>query len=227
MRDVFHHELDQLADQLVEMADLVGQAMTSATKALLTADLPLAESVIAEDARIDRMQLDLDERAVAILARQQPVATDLRVVVSSMRMSMTLERMGDLARHVAKIARLRFPHHAVPETLEPAFAQMGEIAQRVAHKAGQVIRTRDLDVAAELERDDDELDRLHRDMFGLLLERGEQVGVATTVDLTLLSRYYERFGDHAVSVAERVEFLVTGGTERPLDADRSRAVDDD
>lgn len=215
MRNVFHHELDHLADQLVEMTGLVGSAMASATTALLTADLKLAESVIASDAQVDRMRNELDERAVAVLAMQQPVATDLRIVVSTLRMSMTLERMGDLAGHVAKVARLRFPHHAVPEELEPVVREMGRIAERVAMKAGRVIQTRDLVVAAELHRDDDELDRLHRNMFGTVLEIGSRIGVETTVDLTLLSRYYERFGDHAVSLARRVEFLVTGGADHP------------
>ena len=215
MRNVFHHELDHLADQLVEMTGLVGSAMASATTALLSADLKLAESVIASDAQVDRMRNELDERAVAVLAMQQPVATDLRIVVSTLRMSMTLERMGDLAGHVAKVARLRFPHHAVPEELEPVVREMGRIAERVAMKAGRVIQTRDLVVAAELHRDDDELDQLHRNMFGTVLEIGSRIGVETTVDLTLLSRYYERFGDHAVSLARRVEFLVTGGADHP------------
>ncbi len=218
MRDVFHHDLDQLAGQLVEMTRLVGTAMANATKALLTADLQLAESVIASDARVDHLQEQLDEKAVLLLAQQQPVATDLRVVVSSLRMSMTLERMGDLAGHVAKVARLRFPHHAVPEQLEPVFREMGEVAERVALKAGRVIASRDLAVAAELARDDDELDDLHRKMFGRLVEIGDQIGVESTVDVTLLSRYYERFGDHAVSLANRVTFLVTGGAERPTAA---------
>lgn len=210
MRAVFHHELEQLADQLVEMTELVGAAMANATRALLTADLPLAESVIADDARVDRLQEQLDDRAVTLLAQQQPVATDLRVIVSSLRMSMTLERMGDLARHVAQVARLRFPHHAVPDELAGVVARMGQIAEQVAHKAGRVIATRDLAVAAELERDDDELDDLHREMFGRLVELGTEVGPGTVMDLTLLSRYYERFGDHAVTLAQRVEFLVTG-----------------
>lgn len=211
MRAVFHHELEQLADQLVEMTELVGAAMANATRALLTADLPLAESVIADDARVDRLQEQLDDRAVTLLAQQQPVATDLRVIVSSLRMSMTLERMGDLARHVAQVARLRFPHHAVPDELSGVVGRMGQIAEQVAHKAGRVIATRDLAVAAELERDDDELDDLHREMFGRLVELGTKVGPGTVMDLTLLSRYYERFGDHAVTLAQRVEFLVTGG----------------
>lgn len=210
MRDVFHHELDSIADQLVEMTGLAGSAIASSTKALLEADLVLAESVIAADVQIDRLQRDLDDRATELLARQQPVATDLRVVVSSLRMSVTLERMGDLARHVSKLARLRFPEHAIPAELEPTFREMGDVAERIAIKAGRVISTRDLDVAAEIEVDDDELDRLHRHVFATLMSGEWDHPVAATVDVTLCSRYYERFGDHAVSLARRVGFLVTG-----------------
>jgi phosphate transport system protein len=210
VRDVFHHELDQLADRLQAMTGLVGVAMGSATRALLEADLRLAESVIADDAQVDEAQRDLDERAVQILARQAPVATDLRVVVASLRMSSSLERMGDLARHVAALARLRYPRHAIPDTLKGTFSEMGEIGQRIAAKAGQVIATRDLELAAELERDDDALDTLHRRTFSVLSapEWGEPAD--TTADVALASRYFERFGDHAISVARRVNFLVTG-----------------
>jgi phosphate transport system protein len=219
MRSAFHQELDHLADSLVEMADLVGTAMGVATKALLEPDLALAEKVISGDAEIDALQRQLDNRAVVLLAQQQPVATDLRVVVSTLRMSMTLERMGDLARHVAQIARLRYPRPAVPEQLHTVVARMGEVAEAVAHKASEVIRTRDLALAAQLEQDDDELDDLHREMFTLLVELGAEVGPGAIVDVTLLSRYFERFGDHAVNIAQRVEFLVTGA-EEPAVANR-------
>ncbi len=210
MREVFHHELDQLADRLQVMTGMVGAAMGSASHALLEADLRLAESVIAGDAQIDDAQRDLDERAVQILARQSPVATDLRVVVASLRMSSSLERMGDLARHIAAITRLRYPHHAVPEQMRGLFEEMGEAAQRIAVKAGQVIATRDLELAAELERDDDALDDLHRRVFGALSSPEWAESGQTTADVALVSRYHERFGDHAISVARRVNFLVTG-----------------
>ncbi|SDQ62021.1 phosphate signaling complex protein PhoU [Quadrisphaera sp. DSM 44207] len=210
MRDVFHHELDRLAARLVDMTDLVGAAMGSATRALLEADLQLAEAVIAADAEVDDAQRQLDEQAVEILARQSPVATDLRTVVASLRMSSSLERMGDLARHVAALARLRYPRHAVPEELVGTFARMGEIAQGVASTAGEVIRSRDLEAAAQLERDDDVLDELHRAVFAAVSAPGWTHSGETTADVTLTSRYFERYGDHAVSLAHRVVFLVTG-----------------
>lgn len=215
MRNVFRHELDQLAERLVTMTGLVGTAIGDATQALLTADLQLAEEVIAADARVDAAQTDLDERAVELLARQQPVATDLRVVVASLRMSSSLERMGDLAQHVAQLARLRYPHVAVPEDVAPLLARMGETCGRLAAKAGDVVRSRDLTAAAELETEDDLLDQLHRQVFAALMSPAWTHSSEATVDVTLCSRYYERFGDHAVSVGRRVAFLVTGDLVRP------------
>lgn len=218
MRNVFHHELDQLASDLVGMTDLVGAAIADATRSLLEADLQLAESVITSDSEVDAAQTELDDRAVDLLARQQPVATDLRVIVAALRMSSSIERMGDLASHVAQLVRLRYPRVVVPEDVAPLVARMGEMAERLAREAGSVIRTRDLAAAARLETDDDLLDRLHRETFAHLLSPTWSHPVETTVDMTQLSRYYERFGDHAVSVARRVTFLVTGESARPTPA---------
>lgn len=215
MRDVFHTDLELIDDRLVEMTGLVGAAMASATQALLTSDVQVAESVIAADAQVDRIQREIDEHAVTLLARQQPVATDLRVVVAGLRMSATLERMGDLARHIAQLARLRYPHPSIPEELHPVFAEMGQIAELLAVKAGRVIQSRDIEVAHELMRDDDALDALHKQIFDTLLSGAWDHPVEATVDVTLCSRFYERFGDHAVSLARRVEFLVTGEWDRP------------
>ncbi len=218
MRQQFHTELEHLDGQLVDMTALVAAAMGDATRALLEADLTLAERVIAGDAHIDAIQRQVDERAVELLARQAPVATDLRVVVAGLRMSSTIERMGDLARHVAQVARLRFPHHVVPEDLAPLFAEMGATGVRLAEKAGQVIASRDLAVAAEMGPDDDALDDLHRTVFDELASPGWAHPVQTAVDITLCSRYFERFGDHAVSLSERVQFLVTGQWDLAADS---------
>ncbi|MFD8481223.1 phosphate signaling complex protein PhoU [Kitasatospora sp. NPDC059673] len=210
MRDAYHEELDSISDGLVEMARLVGSAMGRATTALLDADLELAESVIAADEKINNLHHDLENRAIDLLARQQPVATDLRIVVTSLRMSADLERCGDLARHVAKVARLRYPETAVPNDLHPIVLEMGQLAQRLVAKAGLVIATKDVDKALELEADDDAIDALHRELFSHLLDDRWHHGIETAVDVTLVGRYYERFADHAVSVAKRVVFLVTG-----------------
>ena len=215
MRRTFHEDLSRISDQLVEMTRLAGSAMARATTALLDADVHLAESVIASDERIDRMRAELDDLSVDLLARQQPVATDLRMVVSAMQMSADIERMGDLARHVAKVARLRYPESAVPPILRSTVLQMGQAAERLVAGAGAVIAGRDVESAVALDRDDDAMDRLHREVFATVLDDSWAHGTEAAVDLTLIGRYYERFGDHAVSVARRVVFLVTG--ERDLD----------
>ncbi|MBA3618630.1 MAG: phosphate signaling complex protein PhoU [Acidothermales bacterium] len=210
MRDLYHQQLDAISNQLVEMTRLVGSAMGRSTTALLDADLGLAESVIAADDQVDLIYREIEAQAYELLARQQPVASDLRVIVTSLRMSSDLERMGDLAIHVAKVARLRFPASAVPAQLRSTILEMGQVAERIVAKAGSVIASRDVPTALELEQDDDEMDRLHRTLFVIILDDSWQHGVEAAIDMTLLSRYYERFADHAVSVARRVVYLVTG-----------------
>ena len=217
MREIFEAELKQLGDDLVAMSRRVEHAIGAAGEALLRQDLALAESVIADDLAIDALERDLDERCVLLLAQQQPVATDLRVVVSALRMSATLERMGDLARHVAQVARGRYPRAAVDPALTGVFTEMNDAARRVAQRTTQVLTTHDLTEAEGIERDDDLLDSLHEDTFRVLLSPGWTGTPQQTVDVTLLGRYYERFGDHAVSVARRIVYLVTGdfSQERP------------
>jgi phosphate transport system protein len=210
MRAAYHEELASIRDGLVEMAHLAGSAMGRATSALLDADLQLAESVISADVTVDGLQRDLEHRAIAVLARQQPVATDLRLVVTSLRMSADLERCGDLALHVAKLARLRYPECAVPGDLRRTILEMGQLAQRLMAQAAEVLITPDVDAALQLEKDDDRMDELHRMIFEHLLDDRWQHGVETAVDVTLVGRYDERFADHAVSVARRVVYLVTG-----------------
>jgi phosphate transport system protein len=195
---------------MVEMTRLVGSAIARATTALLDGDLKLAETVIAADEQVDALQLELEERSLRLLALQQPVATDLRTIVTGLRMSADLERMGDLARHVAKLARMRYPGSAIPAELRATILQMGQVAERIVAKTGSVIAGRDLKIAGELETDDDAMDHLHRELFAVLLDDSWSHGIEAAIDVTLCGRYYERFADHAVSVARRVVFLVTG-----------------
>ncbi|MFJ9346414.1 phosphate signaling complex protein PhoU [Streptomyces sp. NPDC101237] len=210
MRDAYHAELDSIGEGLVDMANLTGSAMGRATSALLDADLALAESVIGTHGRIEDLQRDLEDRAIAVLARQQPVATDLRLVVTSLRMSADLERCSVLAQHVAKVARLRHPRPAVPQDLRSTILEMSQLAQRLMAQAADVLVTHDVDAALRMEQDDDRIDELHRGIFQHLLDDRWHHGVETAVDVTLLGRYYERFADHAVSLARRVVYLVTG-----------------
>jgi len=217
MRDIFEAELTQLGQDLVAMSGRVEQAISNAGVALLTADIRLAESVIADDLAIDALERDLDERCVRLLAQQQPVATDLRVVVSALRMSASLERMGDLARHVAQVARARYPVVAVPAGLEPTFTQMQDAAVRVARRVTTLLGTRDMALAESIQQDDDLLDELHASTFTSMLSGPWDRSAQETVDVTLLGRYYERFGDHGVSVARRMVYLVTGDVADALD----------
>ena len=210
MREQFEGELKDITDQLVEMTRLAGSAVARATTALLDADLGLAEGVIAADPQIDQRAAALEEQVQVLLIRQQPVATDLRVLLTALRMGSELERMGDLAMHVAKLARLRYPNSAIPPELRGAIVEMGQVAEVIVAKAGSVIASRDLQMATELETDDDVMDALHRSLFTVLLSPEWSYGVEAAVDVTLCSRYFERFADHAVSVARRVVFLVTG-----------------
>jgi phosphate transport system protein len=210
MRDAFHDDLDAISVSLVEMSQLANTAMVRATKAILEADLALAEEVISEDERIDNLHHDLDARTLTLLARQQPVAGDLRTIVASIRMSSDIERMGDLAHHVAKLARMRYPACAIPPELVFIIQEMGEVAQRIMTKTTGIITSRDTLAAVELEKDDDAMDKLHRKLFEILLDDKWSHGIETAIDMTLVGRYYERYADHAVSVARRVYFLVTG-----------------
>ncbi|WP_194899707.1 phosphate signaling complex protein PhoU [Catenulispora pinisilvae] len=210
MRDAFHEELDSISETLVEMTRLVGSAMARATTALLDADLTLAESVIAADDQVDELQHTLDDNSFDLLARQQPVAGDLRTIITSLRMSADLERMGDLARHVAKVARRRYPQSAIPPEIRGTIVEMGDIAAELVAKVGSIIAARDVEAALALEAEDDEMDRLHRSLFKSLMDDKWKHGIETAVDVTLCGRYYERFADHAVSVAKRLVFLVTG-----------------
>ncbi len=212
MRQAYHAELQAIGDALAEMARLVGSAMGRATSALLDADLQLAQSVISADDTIDDLQRDLENRAIAVLARQQPVATDLRIVVTSLRMSADLERGGDLASHVAKLARLRHPSPAIPRDLRRSVLEMGQLAQRLMAQAAEVLLTHDVPSALQLEKDDDRMDELHRVIFQHLMDDRWQHSVEAAVDVALVGRYYERFADHAVSVARSVVYLVTGDT---------------
>ena len=210
IRSVFQDELDGVSQTLFELSVMVSDSMAKSSQALLERNLQLAEEVITFDEKIDAVQHDLDARIIDIIARQQPVASDLRALITALRMSADLERMGDLAHHVAKIVRLRHPESAVPAELINLVESLGVTAEKIATKTGVVISTRDTSLAAQVERDDDEMDLLHRELISKLVEPTWSHGVETAIDLTLLGRYYERYADHAVSVARRVIFLVTG-----------------
>ncbi|GAA2137495.1 phosphate signaling complex protein PhoU [Nocardioides koreensis] len=217
MRDVFHEELDSVFDDLSGIAGRVEDAVRLATSALLTGDAETAERVISADVDIDRARERVEDKAFSLLSLQQPVAGDLRTIVAALRMVSELERMGDLSVHVAKIARLRTPHVAVPEEVRPTMSRMAEVAEDMVAQLLQIITGRDVEAAIELGRDDEEMDQLRRTSFTELLSDDWSHGVEAAVDIALLGRYYERIADHAVSVANRVVFVVTGQNPRAVD----------
>jgi phosphate transport system protein len=210
MREVFHQSLEDVQGRLVEIAELVTIAIDKATRAFGTSDVALAEEVIEADAVIDEKAVALDELAIEILARQQPVARDLRIVVSALRMSASLERMGDIAEHIAQLTRMRFPERAIPKGLKSTFLKMGELDVEAARQLTELLRTQDGDLIDEIRNADDKLDELHVSVFEKVLSDSWQGDPSATVDATLASRYHERFGDHAVSVAKKVAYLSTG-----------------
>ena len=210
MREVFQQELAEVQDRLVEISGLVEIAIEKATQAFNHSDVSLAEEVIASDARIDELAISLDELAIDILARQQPVARDLRIVVSALRISASLERMGDLAEHIAQLARTRFPEKVVPKDLRPTFKELGRLDVSIAQKLTRLLETESTELAEEIRNDDDRIDELHLSVFDKVLGETWKGAAVDTVDSTLASRYHERFADHAVSIAKKVQYLATG-----------------
>ena len=210
MRTAYHEQLDGLSDQLGEMCGLAGAAMERATQALLQADLVLAEQVITDHEQITALSARAEEAAFVLLALQAPVAGDLRAIVSAIQIVADVDRMGALALHVAKIARRRHPQHALPEEVNGYFSEMGRVAVELGNSAQEVLVTRDPEKAARISEEDDAMDDLHRHLFTVLMDREWKHGVTAAVDVTLLSRFYERFADHAVEIARRVIFQVTG-----------------
>ncbi|MDQ4052699.1 MAG: phosphate signaling complex protein PhoU [Actinomycetota bacterium] len=218
MREVFQEQLDSMFDDLADIGAKVRTAIGLATEALMTGDAEIAERVISADVEIDRARERVEDTAFSLLSLQQPVAGDLRTVVAGLRMVSELERMGDLSVHVAKIARLRVPNLAVPDEARPTMTRMAQVAADMVERVTAIIRSRDVEAAIALGRADEEMDNLRRTSFTELLSDSWSHGVEAAVDIALLGRYYERIADHAVSVANRVVFVVTGAYPSAVDA---------
>jgi phosphate transport system protein len=210
MREVFQQELREVRERLVEIAGLVADSIDNATRAFNESNVSLAETVIADDAKIDAAAAELDELAINILARQQPVARDLRVVVSALRISASLERMGDMSEHIAQLARYRFPDKVVPKSLRGTFKEMGALDVEIARKLVELLETEDVAIAEHIRNEDDKIDALHLSVFDKVLGETWKGEAIDTVDATLASRYHERFADHAVSISKKVQYLATG-----------------
>jgi len=210
MREVFQQELREVQDRLVEISTLVASSIERATESFNESNVTLAETVIADDQKIDALAAELDELAIQILARQNPVARDLRIVVSALRISASLERMGDMAEHIAQLARYRFPEKVVPKGLRSTFRDMGALDVEIAKKLTELLRTEDVQIAEDIRNEDDKVDALHLSVFDKVLDETWKGAAVDTVDATLASRYHERFADHAVSIAKKVQYLATG-----------------
>ena len=210
MREAFHDQLDSIFVDLAGIARQVQEAVAQATEALLEGNAEIAEQVISNDVKIDLARERVEDLAFSLLSLQQPVAGDLRTLVAALRMVSDLERMGDLAVHVAKIARLRVPERAVPDDVEPTIRKMAMVVELMTGKVADIIAERDVAAAAELHEIDEKMDQLRRKSFRELLGADWTHGIEPAVDLALLGRYYERIADHAVSVANRVHYVVTG-----------------
>lgn len=210
VEDLANRRLLKVHHHLVEMTRLVEIAMSDATRALLTADIELAQKTITQDDAINAINNSIEQNCLEILSSNDLTQTEIRMTVASLRMSTTLERMGDLAAHVAKQARLRYPHISIPDELKSTFARMGEIANEIVKRTGQVIESGSLQYAADMTKNDEEMDAIHRELFSAVLSPNWKYGVESAIDTTLLSRFYERFADHGVTIARRVAFVVTG-----------------
>jgi len=211
MRTAYQEQLAGLCAQLADMCGLAADAMKHASNALLQADLELAEQVITDHDHIADKWRNAEGSAVKLLALQQPVASDLRKIVGSLHVGADIERMGALAVHVANIARMRHPDHALPDAVRVSFTEMADVAVQLARTAQEVLRSPDPEKAAQLREKDDAVDSRHRDLFAVLIDREWQNSVSSAVDVALLGRFYERFADHAVEIGRRVVFEATGG----------------
>jgi phosphate transport system protein len=209
-REVFQQELKEVQERLVEIANDVTRIMQNASQAFTKSDVSLADQAIAQAESIGDKALALDELVIRILARQSPVARDLRILVSALRISASLERMGALAGHIAQIARFRYPGSAIPESLRGTFVEMGVLDLALANKIVKLLADPDVDVARSIQAEDERVDELHRHVFDIVLGDDWKENAMFTVDVTLASRYHERFADHVVDISSKLSYLTTG-----------------
>jgi phosphate transport system protein len=210
MREVFQKELIEVQDRLYEMAADATRTMENASKAFIRSDVTLADQAIATSDQMASKALALDELVIRILARQSPVARDLRILVSALRISASLERMGALAGHVAQIARFRYPGSAIPEALRGTFIELGALDVELGHKLQRLLKDPNVDVAKSIQAEDQRVDELHRSVFEKVLGDDWKENAMFTVDVTLASRYHERFADHVVDISAKISYLSTG-----------------
>ena len=210
MREVFQDQLHEVQDRLVDMAESVTQIIQDASGAFINSDVAMADRAIALAEANENKALTLDELVIRILARQSPVSRDLRILVSALRISASLERMGALAGHIAAIARYRYPGSAIPAALKGTFEEMGKLDIDLAKKISKILRSTDADEARAIQAQDERVDQLHRHVFDVVLGDDWKENAIYTVDVTLASRYHERFADHVVDISSKISYLTTG-----------------
>ena len=209
-RPTFHQQLDDVQRDLIRLAARVIESVARGTEALLTLDLGAAQTLIDGDDEIDLLTLEIEERCFTLLARQQPMASDMRAVVTAIRLTAEIERSGDLMVNVAKAAR-RLYGSEIPVPLRSLLTAMADEAVRLYGLAMDAYASGDASLAAAIDDMDDRLDQLHEDYIQAILEIHADVrDIQMAVQLALVGRYYERIGDHAVNIGERVQYMVTG-----------------
>lgn len=210
MREVFQQSLGELQSRLVGIAELVETSIEEATTAFTGQDHSVAENVIDRSEEVDEQVLALDQLAIDLLLRESPVASDLRLIVGALRMSSALERMSDLAQHIAQIARYRYPENAIPKGFRKTFAKMAVVDVEMAELVVELLRTQNPALVTQIRDLDDVLDELHAKVFEKVLSDKMKGDASDVVDATLASRYHERFGDHAVHIAKQMQYFFSG-----------------
>lgn len=222
-RSTFHHQLDEVQRDLIRAAARVTETIMRGTQCLLDLDLDEARAIIEGDDEIDALTLDIEDRCFTLLARQQPMAGDMRAVVTAIRLTQEIERSGDLMVNVAKAAR-RLYGSEVPPALRSLLQAMAAEAVRLFKIAMDAYADGDATLAAALDDMDDRLDQIHKDYIQAILELHADVqDVQVAVQMALVGRYYERIGDHAVNIGERVQYMVTGWLPEHQGAQRHAA----
>ncbi|RFD79955.1 PhoU family transcriptional regulator [Gardnerella vaginalis] len=210
MRVIFNEEMKSVATNIERMAELVAKAMNDAGNALINADLDGAQTVIDNDADLDALESSVIDQCLTLLARQNPVATDLREVVATMRLAATFERMGDLTSHVAQIARRTWPDSAIPDEARETIVAMIDFLRELSGRLTDMLSRRDVSMAETIIASDDTLDTLHEKIFELVEGEAWHGTRKQLIDVVLLSRFIERIGDHSVAAARQVLFIVSG-----------------
>jgi phosphate transport system protein len=207
---MFQNELSEVQERLVDLSESVNEIMEKASLAFLNTDLKKAEEAIALSEVNEERALVIDELAIRVLSKESPASRDLRVLVAALRISASLERMGALAGHIATIARFRYPESAVPESMRETFTEMGALDIALGKRLTELLRNTDVDLARTIQSEDARVDELHRLVFEMVLSPDWAGDAMHTVDVTLASRYHERFADHVVDISAKVAYLTTG-----------------